>query len=72
MIPKWFNCGECFYFKHNTTDSEDGRCYYNMITEEFITSHLCSKWTCARCYKQGISEINHQNCKPVFSDEDQQ
>ena len=71
MIPKWFHCGECFYFKHNTVDSEDGRCYYNVIAEEVITAHFCSKWTCARCWQQGISAINHQICESISFNEDQ-
>ncbi len=71
MIPKWFNCSQCFYFKHNTVDSEDGRCYFNIITEEVITTHFCSNWTCARCFKQGISAINHQICEPISFNEDQ-
>jgi hypothetical protein len=71
MIPKWFNCGNCFYFKSNTMNSEDGRCYNEVLTEEVITVHFCSKWTCARCWQQGISAINHQICESISFAEDQ-
>lgn len=63
MIPKWFNCGECFYFKSHTRDSEDGRCFYNILSEEVVTIHFCSNWTCKRCWEKGISISNHQLCE---------
>lgn len=71
MIPKWFNCGECFYFKPNTKDSEDGRCYYNVVSEEVVTIHFCSNWACKRCLEHGISVTNHQTCEAVVFDSDQ-
>ena len=71
MKPKWFCCGECFYFKNNTIDSDDGLCYYDFPTEDVISIHFCSDWTCKRCWKQGLSEINHQVCKYISFDEDQ-
>jgi hypothetical protein len=71
MIPKWFNCGECFYFKPNTKDSEDGRCFYNILSEEVITIHFCSRWACKRCFEHGISSTNHQTCEVVTFEREQ-
>ena len=68
MMPIWFNCGYCFYFKSNTTDSEDGRCYYNILSEEVVTIHFCSNWTCKRCWKQGVSATNHMMCESISFD----
>ena len=71
MMPIWFNCGHCFYFKAHTRDSEDGRCYYNILSEEVVTIHFCSKWTCKRCWEQGLTLTNHQICEPVHFESDQ-
>lgn len=71
MIPKWFNCGDCFYFKSHGTDSEEGRCYYNILSEDVVTIHFCSKWTCKRCWQQGISLTDHSLCESMSFGKDQ-
>ncbi len=65
MLPAWFGCKNCLFFKEGSNI-----CVYLPTPVEKFGEAYCAHWTCRRCWQRWDEVetrelmIDHNRCKP--------